>query len=374
MSLINTAPLLDRTSFREGVFNRDGYKCVICGTRGYNHPDVRHFSTLQKSSMELTTLDAHHIIERRLWDDGGYYLENGATLCDEYSGYVESGIGCHMKAEMTVLSCDEIRRSAGITKTILPDHMYRDNVYDKWGNIINPDGTRTKGELFNDESVQKVLKAGGVLDLFRDRVKYPRTYHLPWSPGLIDDDRQLDSTSIFEGREVVMSEKMDGENTSLYSDYIHARSLDSGSHPSRGWVKNLHGTIQGHIPPGWRICGENLFAKHSVAYDALPSYFMVFSIWDDRNVCLSWDETVEWCALLELEMVPVLYRGPWNEAKIREIEKSMDLTTREGYTVRVADEFTYGSFRKSIAKFVRKNHVQSTHNWMMQAVVKNGLR
>jgi len=309
---IDKAELLSRDTFREGVLKRDGYKCVICGASG-----VR--------------LDSHHIIERRLWDDGGYYLENGATLCDEK----EDDYGCHMKAEMTTLSCDTIRLAAGISKILIPDHLYRDYSYDKWGNIINPDGTRTKGELFHDESVRKVLTMGGVMPLFREYVKYPRTFHVPWSPGLTQDDRVLPSTDVFKGREIVMTEKMDGENTTMYHDYIHARSLDSAGHPSRGWVKNLHGQIQGDIPVGWRLCGENLFAEHSIRYDNLPSYFMLFSIWDENNTCLSWDETIEYAAVLGLEMVPTLYRGPWDEEKIRSIEKDMDFTRQEGYTVRV---------------------------------------
>lgn len=355
MSIENAkSGLLDRTSFREGIFERDGHKCVICGAAS-------------------TRLDAHHIIERRLWDDGGYYLDNGATLCDEYSGYVEGGVGCHMKAEMTVLSCDDIRTAAGIRKTIIPDHLYGDYRYDKWGNIINPDGTRTKGELFNDESVQKVLKAGGVLDEFRTYVKYPRTYHLPWSPGLTDDDRMLPSTSVFEGREVVITEKMDGENTTLYRDYMHARSLEEEHHESRGWVKKLHAEICYHIPEGWRICGENLYALHSISYPELPSYFMVFSIWDENNVCLSWDDTCEYAAVLGLTMVPVVSRGIWDEEAVRKLGELVDTNRTEGFTVRVADSFAYGSFRKSIAKWVRKGHVQTTHNWKMRSVVRNGL-
>ncbi|MGA2575243.1 MAG: hypothetical protein ABSH24_04385 [Bryobacteraceae bacterium] len=122
MSIENDgSELLDRDSFRESVFRRDGYKCVICGC-------------------VEPPLDSHHILERRLWDDGGYYVQNGATLCDDREGR----IGCHRKAEQTVLSCEQIRQAAGIRQVVLPDHLYRDAVYDKWGNIINTDGTRTE--------------------------------------------------------------------------------------------------------------------------------------------------------------------------------------------------------------------------------------
>ena len=29
-------------------------------------------------------VDAHHIMDRRLWKDGGYYLSNGAALCSKH--------------------------------------------------------------------------------------------------------------------------------------------------------------------------------------------------------------------------------------------------------------------------------------------------
>ena len=111
------------------------------------------------------------------------------------------------------------------------------------------------------------------------KYKYPRTPHLPWSPGFSSDDVIL-SDDIFSGREVVITEKMDGENTSIYCDYIHARSINSGKHPSRDWVNALWGSIKKDIPEGYRICGENLYAQHSIKYVDLESYFYVFSIWN----------------------------------------------------------------------------------------------
>jgi len=303
-------------------------------------------------------------MERRLFDDGGYYLDNGASLCAQ----------CHVLAEQTTLSCNAIRAAAGIGQIVLPPHLYRDNVYDKWGNIVMPNGSRIKGELFGDESVQKILRAGGVLGQFQKYIKYPRTYHLPWSPGATDDDRVLtdeDLEANFAGRMVVVTEKMDGENTTMYNDCIHARSLDSGSHPSREWVKNLHAQIRRQIPDGWRICGENLYARHTLHYNDLPSYFAVFSVWGENNMCLSWADTILWAALLDLHVVPVIWSGMWDRATVEGLVKGLDLSKQEGYVVRVAEQFPYGSFRKSVAKYVRKEHAGTSHNWMMKAVVKN---
>lgn len=206
------------------------------------------------------------------------------------------------------------------------------------------------------------------------RVKYPRSYHLPWSPGATSDDKMLSSVEHFVGQEVVVTAKMDGENTSLYRDGLHARSLDGSHHPSQAWVRSLQGRIGHEIPEGYRVCGESMFAKHSIHYTNLPSYFMVFSVWNERNEALSWDETVEWAELLGLATVPVLWRGIWDEAVIRGLyQPKLGENDLEGYVVRVAAGFPYEAFAKSLAKFVRKGHVTSSEHWAHQAIVPNKL-
>jgi hypothetical protein len=329
--------LLTRDDFRRQVFARDKFTCVTCRREGQ---------------------DAHHILERRLFRDGGYYCENGATLC----GY------CHFEAEKTVLSCDEIREKAGITRVVLPDHLYPDERYDKWGNVILANGRRIKGELFEDSSVQKILAE--VLHLFDNRVKYPRTWHLPWSPSVTTDDRVLDLGTVlgWYGRDVVVTEKMDGENTTLYRDYMHARSLDYSAHVTRNWMKNFHARIAHDIPESFRICGENLSFKHSIKYAKLPTFFLVFSIWQ-RNVCLSWDATLDWCELLGLQAVPVLYRGVYSAKTMFHTNDA----TQEGYVIRPSAEFTLNEFSTHVGKYVRKSHVQTHGHWMRSHFEPNEL-
>ncbi|WP_234976450.1 RNA ligase family protein [Vibrio quintilis] len=205
------------------------------------------------------------------------------------------------------------------------------------------------------------------------RMKYPRTPHLPWSRGATDDDVFQRRLSCFSGKEVVVTEKMDGENTTIYRDYIHARSMDSLFHPSRTWVKALQGRIGWQIPEGWRICGENMYAKHSIAYHDLTSYFLAFSVWDQDNWCLSWSESVAFLERLGLQTPPVLYQGIWCEATIREIQQGLDTRTQEGYVVRLADAFHYDDFSRSVAKWVRRNHVSTGEHWMKAEIVPNGL-
>jgi hypothetical protein len=204
--------------------------------------------------------------------------------------------------------------------------------------------------------------------------KYPRTFHLPFSRTVTEDDKRLTDTFHFDGMEVVVTEKMDGENTSLYRDRYHARSLNQNSHPSRDWVKGLHSRISHEIPIGWRVCGENLFARHSIEYADLESFFLAFSVWNQSNVCLSWDDTVEWCSLLGIAMVKVLYRGNYDEKKIKGIASSLDTTKSEGLVVRLADEFHYEDFSRSVAKWVREGHVTTNEHWMFNKIVPNKLK
>lgn len=336
--------LLTRDDFRESVFARDNHSCVIC------HAPAK---------------DAHHIIERRLWPDSGYYLENGASLCETH----------HIAAETTTLSCEDVRAACGITRVLLPPHLYNDQPYDKWGNPILPNGTRLRGELFQDESVQKILEVGGVLNEFTNKVKYPRTYHLPWSPGLTQDDRVMDGVSRFIGQEVVVCVKMDGENTTMYKDYIHARSLEHTPHPSRNMVKALHGRIAHEIPEGWRLSVENLYAKHSIHYKNLSDFAVLFAIWNEANVCMCWNDVEEWSKLLEITLCPIIYRGIWDEKLIRSLHKdTFNGDECEGYVVRLASQFHYRDFRNCVGKFVRKNHVATHGHWMRQQVIPNEVK
>ncbi len=327
--------LLTRDAFREAVFARDGYACVFC---------------------KQPAIDAHHIMERRLFADGGYYIENGISVCTP----------CHLKCEMTLISVEEARAAAGITKIVVPSQFYENEPIDKWGNYVLPNGQRLRGELFFDESVQKILKQGGVLDQFTNRVKQPRTYHLPWSQGIHDDDRVMSNIDRFIGQEVVVHEKLDGENSSCYNDFIHARSIDGRHHPSRDWLKNHWAKFRHDIPQDWRVMIENLYAMHSVRYTDLKSYAYGFAIWNERNECMSWQESKEWLELLEIEPCPVLYEGIFDEKLIRGLYvEERDWATREGYVIRIAGKFSYADYRHCVAKYVRKDHIQTApHNWL----------
>ncbi|GAA2978826.1 hypothetical protein JCM13580A_26240 [Streptomyces drozdowiczii] len=202
------------------------------------------------------------------------------------------------------------------------------------------------------------------------RTHYPRTPHLPWSPGATSDDVRMTDLAALAGTEVVVTEKLDGENTTLYADGLHARSLDSAHHPSRTWVKALQARVGPRVPQGWRICGENMFARHSLAYEALESHFYGFSVWDGDR-CLGWDRTVEFLRSLGIPAPPVLWRGVFDAKALRALKP--DTGRQEGYVVRPAAAFPAALFGRVVGKWVRPGHVVTDTHWMHAAVVENGL-
>lgn len=212
-----------------------------------------------------------------------------------------------------------------------------------------------------------------------ERIKYFRTPHLLMSPGCKNDDRQLTSEDhLYKMDCVVITEKMDGENFTGYFDGdSHARSLDSNNHPSRNYAKAIWNKVAHELPNGWRICAENMYAKHSIHYKNLKSYLLLFSIWDDTNTCLDWDTTELWCSLIGLKTVPIIYKGrmPSTESlqNMYELYCSMRKDPVEGFVVRNLEGFSYNDSEVNIAKYVRANHIQTDEHWMTQAIVPNQL-
>lgn len=207
------------------------------------------------------------------------------------------------------------------------------------------------------------------------RLKHPHTPHMPFSRSRTDDDKVLKTMAHFVGRSGVATKKMDGENTSFYRDGFHARSIDSRHHPSRDWVAAFHGRIAHEIPDGWRIGGENLYARHSLGYDDLPSYFLGFFVWDEHNVALGWDDTLDFFQAIGISPVPEIEgtRGLFDEKKLRALARGWNVERDEGFVYRVEGPICFEDFGLSVAKWVRPRHVQTNEHWMHQAVVPNGL-
>jgi hypothetical protein len=208
------------------------------------------------------------------------------------------------------------------------------------------------------------------------RYKHPRIFHLPWSQGLGNDDRFIPNLETLKKERVVVLDKLDGENCTFYRDGFHFRSLDSNTarHNSQAWAARYWAEMAHNIPEGVRVCGEYLYAKHSIHYHKLPGYFLVHSIWFGE-FSWAWDLTKikarEWGFLT----VPQLYAGDFSEVGLKKFQTTENSfgDEREGYVVRVYSGINLKNYKYSVAKWVRAGHVQTDQHWSKLPLVKNKL-
>tara|TARA_B110000003_G_scaffold139306_1_gene140991 strand:- start:529 stop:1152 length:624 start_codon:yes stop_codon:yes gene_type:complete len=204
--------------------------------------------------------------------------------------------------------------------------------------------------------------------------KYGRTYHLPISAGVMSDNKIIADLSVLKNaNEIVFTEKMDGENTTIHSQGCHARSPNSGYHASSDWVKAFAAGVSPFLSKHERIVGEYLFAGHSVAYDNLPSYFLGFACVVDGFI-QSWDDTNARLTDIGILPVPTLNRGKFDAAAADEALGQLDLNTQEGFVVRVTSVFSESDMPKHMAKYVRADHVRNDTHWMRAEIVRNKLQ
>lgn len=201
--------------------------------------------------------------------------------------------------------------------------------------------------------------------------KYNRTYHLPWSPGATSDDKISKSIDNLIGIDIVITEKLDGENCGMTNDGVYARS--HATFTTSAWsreVRQIHDIkVRGQLDDNVYLFGENMEGVHSIEYSNLKSYFYLFGV-RDNNIWIRWQSVEEYAYLLDLELVPVLFKGKVNsEKELKDlvndlVSKPSDLGgEREGIVVRNAGLFHNDDFADNVMKWVRANHVTTDEHW-----------
>lgn len=319
--------LLSREEFRARCIERDGGKCLI----PWCNNDVD---------------EVHHNIERRLWDDEGYYMANGASVCNPH----------HRDAE----------------KNHIPPQAFWYWIQD---GPLTPPGLQSNINKWGEE-----FEVPPWTD-HRDYIKYPSTGHLPFSPewdGSRVDHQKVDQ---FLDIPLVVTIKMDGSNAMLTRDRVAARNGKHAEHVSFDMLKSIHAGMKHKIPSNLQVFGEWLYAKHSIHYKgdlAVDGYFQVFGVFDTNlNLWLSWDGVKKWAGWLGFRTTPVVTTTVFEEEwKFYDILQGLagELVDEghEGIVVRSRYPFHYGQFTKYMGKYVRKGHVDpDADHWSKGNVTRN---
>ena len=223
------------------------------------------------------------------------------------------------------------------------------------------------------------------------KTKYRRTMHFQFSPGTTSDDRITDDHSFLENTDIVMTEKLDGQNNSICKYGVYARSHGAFSHlPWDEQIWNIHAKIKDLLDDDLYLFGENMYAIHSIEYLELKSYYYLFAV-RKGNEWLSWDDVEFYADLFELPTVPLLFKGKTDNVKklvldeiykpsllkgyeplnMSELASSVKIEgkkpIKEGVVVRKATSFIEENEKDysftNLLKWVRKDHVKTDQHW-----------
>lgn len=217
--------------------------------------------------------------------------------------------------------------------------------------------------------------------------KYPRTPHLPFSPGVQSDDKIIPAKYLknFLNKRIIATEKMDGQNQTFKGHRgIYARSHEIETQlPWDSYAKSYYYNNMHLIDPNIWYIFENMFAVHSIEYENLDSYMYMFTaLIENEKRWASWDEVEELAKSINMKTAPVLYDGVFSSLK--EIEDWMSERIKgqssfgskiEGFVLRPAESFPMDKFNENVVKYVRAGHVQTDEHWTRnweKAKLKNG--
>jgi hypothetical protein len=200
--------------------------------------------------------------------------------------------------------------------------------------------------------------------------KYPRTYHLPWLSSGTNDDRISDSVNSLLGINIIITEKLDGSNSSIVKGGVYGRShVTFSRNPWDYKLRELHSLVKNYLDEGVYLFGEGMSAIHSIEYKNLTSHFYLFGV-RDNDIWLSWKDVEEYSYLLDIPTVPVLFEGiVETENELKDIVKSFQNGKstlggeREGIVIRNSKSFKEKDFSKNVMKMVRPNHITTDVHW-----------
>lgn len=206
-------------------------------------------------------------------------------------------------------------------------------------------------------------------------MKYPRTPHLPWSPGLTKEERKITSLKNFLNKDITITEKLDGSNIALTSEGVFARSHSGHpTHESFNVIKAKWAEHQAYLDPNIIVYAEYCWAIHTIQYEFLPTHTFIIAAYDkERKIWYECAALADAAEQLGIRTAPILFCDRVTTTHELEFVTNLLGTNpsaygglREGVVVRT--ETFFEDFETNVAKWVRKNHVSTDVHWSQQPV------
>ena len=204
--------------------------------------------------------------------------------------------------------------------------------------------------------------------------RFPHTPHLAWlGPGAPRDDKVLspsEAQTLLSG-DVIVEEKVDGANLGISLDVDgQLRFQNRGRYleaPFAGQFSRLGSWIGQHghlmedvLGPGLILFGEWGAARHSIAYDRLPDWFLVFDVYDfTAGQFWSTSRRDALARRLGLQVVPQLLRGRTTLAALTEQVSNGSSRLTDGRPEGVVVQREGAEVLQARAKLVHPRFVQA---------------
>jgi len=155
-------------------------------------------------------------------------------------------------------------------------------------------------------------------------IKYEKIYRIPIKEILIGGKFCLSRKEVrlLLAGKVTIEEKIDGANVGIirhkngFALQKRGSLVGQSEHEQFQYLYNWANRTKYDnimaIPPGHLIYGEWCYAVHSIYYDRLPDYFLVFDILKDKRKWLNREERDDFCAKYELASIPFIAEGHFN--------------------------------------------------------------
>lgn len=233
---------------------------------------------------------------------------------------------------------------------------------------------------FSDfEKSEYIHKDGAVLGLDSGcNEKNPKEFEIPYYD--IENARKYANLFGWE-EEVVISEKIHGENFSMIHDgnrlWCKSRNFYKVKHPnSKWWDYPIREDMETKLSkyPMLAFFGEYTGGVNGFRYDCeikdgkVIRKFKLFDIYNTQtNKFLEYDEMLEIAKDINLEVAPELFRGKWtslNDFK-HLVEGSSKLNPNhimEGFVVKSLERPKFRNNDRSILKYVSEKYLLSKHS------------